>query len=308
MRRLRQPQVLISLALGLVLLAMLVAAQQWRLFERGWFAFNQGRQSHQGREQSLWLNDYQVVIDGKPMPDLDETSGLAFDPERNSLFTITNKNPEFIELSLTGEVLRRIPMIGFGDSEAVEYISPGIYVLSDERRQRLLRVHVDESTRWLDAADSEQLTLVLGVSSNKGFEGLAYDNKQQRLFVAKERDPVRIIEISGFPRKWSAQPARVVEITGDLERDKGLFVRDLSGLDFDEATGHLLALSDESRLVLELDVDGRPISSLSLLAGMSGLQSSVPQAEGVATDGRGALYVVSEPNLFYVFRKPLVAE
>ena len=55
--------------------------------------------------------------------------------------------------------------------------------------------------------------------------------------------------------------------------------------------------------MVELDVDGRPISTLSLLRGMHGLKRSVPQAEGVAMDDRGVLYLVSEPNLFYVFSK-----
>ena len=75
-------------------------------------------------------------------------------------------------------------------------------------------------------------------------------------------------------------------------------------MQFDERSGHLLALSDESRLVLELDVDGRPISSLSLIKGQHGLRKSVPQAEGIAMDDEGTVYVVSEPNLFYVFKKP----
>ena len=68
---------------------------------------------------------------------------------------------------------------------------------------------------------------------------------------------------------------------------------------------HGLALtSDESRLVVELDTAGRPISTLSLSRGSHGLKESVPQAEGVAMDDAGTLYLVSEPNLFYVFRKP----
>ena len=94
-----------------------------------------------------------------------------------------------------------------------------------------------------------------------------------------------------------------MHVLGDPERDSRLFVRDLSSLQYDAGSGHLLALSDESRLLLELDVDGKPISSLSLLRDRQGLQRSVPQAEGVAMDGKGTLYLVSEPNLFYVFRK-----
>jgi len=88
------------------------------------------------------------------------------------------------------------------------------------------------------------------------------------------------------------------------EHQARLFVRDLSSLQFDEQTGHLLALSDESRLVVELDADGQPLSSLSLSAGRHGLERDVPQAEGMAMGPDGTLYLVSEPNLFYVFRKP----
>ncbi|MFP5340066.1 MAG: SdiA-regulated domain-containing protein, partial [Gammaproteobacteria bacterium] len=35
-----------------------------------------------------------------------------------------------------------------------------------------------------------------------------------------------------------------------------------------------------------------------------GLERDVPQAEGMAMGPDGTLYLVSEPNLFYVFRKP----
>jgi uncharacterized protein YjiK len=40
------------------------------------------------------------------------------------------------------------------------------------------------------------------------------------------------------------------------------------------------------------------------LRGRHGLQRSVPQAEGLASDEQGNLYLVSEPNLFYRFSKP----
>jgi len=62
-------------------------------------------------------------------------------------------------------------------------------------------------------------------------------------------------------------------------------------------------LSDESHLLLELDESGKPVRFISLIGGLNGLSKNIPQAEGVAIDEEGTVYIVSEPNLFYVFRK-----
>jgi uncharacterized protein YjiK len=303
MRRLTQARVLLPTLALLVLVALLVVAQQWRLFERGWFVVQEWRHAAEWRDKSIWLPDYRVTVQAKPIQGLSaDVSALTYDPDRRTLFTVTNKNAEIIELSLDGEIVRRVPLVGFGDPEAIEYISRDLYVITDERQQRLFRVHLDDDTDFVDAADSEQLSLGIGLNGNKGFEGLAYDAASHRLFAAKERDPVSIYEIHGFPHTNPDKPF-AVHVVDDPERDARLFVRDLSSLDYDAHTGHLLALSDESHLVLEINSDGRPISTLSLIGGQSGLDKSVPQAEGVATDDRGRLYVVSEPNLFYVFEK-----
>ena len=82
------------------------------------------------------------------------------------------------------------------------------YVITDEREQRLIRVHLDDDTLFLDANDAEQLTLAIGRNGNKGFEGLAYDSAGKRLFVAKERDPMMIYEIHGFPTENPENPMR----------------------------------------------------------------------------------------------------
>lgn len=285
-----------------VLLVGAVLAQQYRLFERAWFSVQEWQHGAQWREQSLWLGDYRVEIEAKPIGGISDVSALTFDPDRRSLFSVTNKPAKVIEMSLQGDLLRTIDLQGFGDPEAIEYVAPGTYVIADEREQRLVKVRIDDATRVLDAADFQQLSLGIGRNGNKGFEGLAYDAASQRLLVAKERDPVRIFEVLGFPHVDESQPL-ALQVNTDPKRDARLFVRDLSSLDFDSATGHLLALSDESRLVIELNTEGKPISTLSLLRGQHGLQRSVPQAEGIATDDDGNLYLISEPNLFYVFRK-----
>ena len=290
---------LVLAALGLLLLGW--AGQEFRLFERGWFNL---KTWWQPVEHSIGLDRYRVVVEAQPVEGLDDdVSALTYDPDRKTLFTVTNARSELIELSLDGRILRRVPLTGFGDPEAVEYVGPNSYVITDERQQRLIRVRLDDDTLFLDAGDAEQLTLGIGLNGNKGFEGLAYDSAGKRLFVAKERDPMLIYEVHGFPHDNPEKPY-AVHVVQDRKRDSRLFVRDLSSLQFDERSGHLLALSDESRLVLELDVQGQPLSTLSLRKGFQGLQATVPQAEGIAMDEAGTIYLVSEPNLFYVFKQP----
>lgn len=293
--------VALTLLVLLILTASFFVAREYRVVERLWFNWYVLWQSSDA--QALGLDAYEVEIEARAIDGLEaNVSALSFDPQRKTLFTVTNKDPELVELSLEGRILRRIPLTGFGDAEAVEYISPGIYVISDEHSQRLIKVHVDDDTTSLDAADAEQLTLGIDAGGNNGFEGLAYDNQGRRLFVAKERRPVQIIEVRGFPDAGTHSP-NILEVTSSKQRDAGLFVRDLSSLQFDERSGHLLALSDESRQILELDTEGKPVANVSLTKGSMGLSKSVPQAEGIAMGGDGTLYVVSEPNLFYVFKK-----
>lgn len=301
MRRLNRFSLLI-LVLAVIVALLFVADRRYHF--AGLAAYNWNMFWQSGSTEVIALGDYRAVIEGQVIEGLgDDVSALSYDPDRKSLFTVTNQRNAIAELSLDGRTLRRIPLIGFGDSEAVEYISPGVYVISDERRQRLIKVQIDDKTESLDAATAEQLTLGIDAGGNKGYEGLAYDSKGKRLFIAKEREPVQIIEVRGFPRSDSSVPD-VVEVTSDNERNARLFVRDLSSLQFDENSGHLLVLSDESQQIVELDTKGRPVGSGSLTAGQMGLRKSVPQAEGLALDEHGTLYVVSEPNLFYVFRKP----
>ncbi|QGG78373.1 DNA-binding protein [Pseudomonas syringae USA011] len=301
MRRSTRSLVLL-LALVPLIVIFVIANQRYRYVESAlfdWQVFWQSDSLH-----SIGLDQYRVVTQAQVIDGLqDDVSGLSYDPDRKSLFTVTNQNPELVELSLDGRILRRIPLVGFGDAEAVEYISPGTYVISDERRLRLIQIHVDDNTKSLDAAQAEQLTLGITASGNKGYEGLAYDSVGKRLFVARERDPVQIIEVRGFPRTNSEAPGNL-QVISNSKRDGRLSVRDLSSLQFDETSGHLLALSDESKRILELDTSGHPIGSGSLAKGAMGLSKDVPQAEGMAMDAEGALYLVSEPNLFYVFRKP----
>src|SRR5690606_28150184 len=113
----RLTRLVVFLALA-VLLLLGVAAHEFRLFERGWFNL---KTWWQPAEQSIGLDRYRAVIQAQPIEGLDDDiSALTYDPDRKTLFTVTNQRAELIELSLDGRILRRVPLTGFGDPEAVE--------------------------------------------------------------------------------------------------------------------------------------------------------------------------------------------
>lgn len=77
---------------------------------------------------------------------------------------------------------------------------------------------------------------------------------------------------------------------------------DISAMHYDLHTRHLLVLSDQSRLLAEVDSGYAPISFMDLEGGFNGLDHSVPQAEGVTLGPQRQLLIVSEPNLLYRYQ------
>jgi uncharacterized protein YjiK len=259
------------------------------------------------QERSVWLPAYRVELDAKPVPGVDNNlSGLTFDPDLNLLWAVTNGPNELLALSRDGDVERRYSLDGFHDVEAVSYAGNGQLVIVEERRQSLVIVDVpiggDDKLspgRSLSRDQYPALTLALGAKDNKGLEGLAYDLKGDRLFVTKERDPHQLLEVSGLRASLAGGLSLHVRDLSDLA--KKVFATDLSSVVFDQQSGHLILLSDESKLLIEMTDEGEVVSFRSLASGFAGLQKGIPQAEGVTIDDEGYLYVVSEPNLFYRF-------
>lgn len=156
-------------------------------------------------------------------------------------------------------------------------------------------VKVDAQTTALNHDDFQSHDLGPSVKSNKGFEAVAWDPLRQRLIIGEERPPkLYTWNTDGrSPLKGEKQPLPSEEL--DL--------RNLSALAVDPRTGHLLVLSADSNMLLELDEQGQQVSFMTLLGGFNGLEDTIPRAEGVAMDDKGNLYMVSEPALFYRFRK-----
>ena len=249
------------------------------------------------RQESIWLPDYRAVIDAKLLPGMekDEASDLAYNPQTKTLFSVMGKNPFLVELDLQGEVLRKMPLVGWSNPEGVTVMGNGLLAIVDEREHLLTIVKVDADTRELNIANFPKYDLGPSKDQNKAFEAVAWDAHNQQMLLGEERPPALFT--------WKS--ADGLTLTGDKQKlaSDALDIRNLSALAIDPRTGHTLVLSADSHLLLELDEKGEQVSFMTLLGGFNGLKKTIPRAEGVTMDEAGTLYMVSEPNLFYRFEK-----
>jgi uncharacterized protein YjiK len=273
----------------------LAFAMHWD--DRGVLWVQERFQSPAERKESVWLPDYHAVIDGKLLPGMekDEASDVAYNPQTKTLFSVMGKNPFLVELSLQGEVLRKMPLIGWSNPEALTVMENGLLAIVDEREHLLSIVKVEADTRELHQDAFPKYDLGPSRDQNKAFEAITWDPRNQQLLLGEER-PAALFS-------WKSDGSQT--LTGNklkLVNDE-LDVRNLSALAVDPRTGHTLALSADSHLLLELDEQGEQVSFMTLLRGFNGLGKTIPRAEGVTIDDAGNIYMVSEPNLFYRFEK-----
>lgn len=265
--------------------------------DRGLLWVKERFESPAEQRASVWLPDYHADIDAKVLPGMedDEASDVSYDPQTKTLFAVMGKNPFLVQLTLDGDVLRKMPLNGWSNPEGVAVLEGGRMAIVDERDHTVTIIRVDADTKALNSADFPQYDLGPSKNQNKAFEGVAWEPKRQRLVLGEERPPKLFTWSSDGSGQLSGQKQ-------SLSSDE-LDLRNVSALGIDPRTGHMLVLSADSNMLLELDQQGQQVSFMTLQGGFNGLQKRIPRAEGVAMDEQGTLYMVSEPNLFYRFRK-----
>lgn len=242
--------------------------------------------------------DYHTVVQGVE----DNLSGLAYDAKTGHLLAVVNRPETLLVLDTDGRILRRIVLHGFDDTEGVAIMHDGRIAVTEEGRNQI-------TVFPMPAADVDQVDHAHAVTwppvigpvagadhGNDGLEGLATDGVHGCLWAVKERKPRGLYNTC----RWRVGKfaGKFVDVSGWLaDAHAGT---DLSGIERDPVTGHLLLLSDESARITELDRHGRVIGHRSL--GGAG-EPRPPQPEGIAVDGHGHVYVVSEPNLFYRYAR-----
>lgn len=299
----RAPRSLIGIAL-LLLIAVGVTTWRTKTLALAWYWYQTRAEAEHWRAHGVWLPDYWASVDGLPIKGITvNASGLTWSSVTNTLFTVINGPPAVAELSVDGVLLRKIPIEGARDPEGITHVRDNVFVISDERDHTLYKVTIDDDTTQLDVRAAPHLGISIDLSRNLGYEGISWDDVGGRLFITKEKTPMRVLIVSGFPDLVADVPFQLRISEWKSPRASTLFMTDLSSLTVHEPTGNILLLSDESALIVEYTEGGKPVSVLPLWRGRHGLSRRVPQAEGLAVAPNGDIFVLSEPNLFYRFER-----
>lgn len=254
-------------------------------------------------EGGLLARAYRADIAGHHVAGVaDNLSGLTFSSATGTLFSVTNRPPQLVELDTAGTLLRLVPLQGLRDPEGITHVAGDVFLIADEGDQSLHRVTVGPGTAPIAAGPGSRIAAAPRAWHNMGIEGLSWDARHNRLFLAQEMLPMRVLVAEGFDATARPLPGPRPLAEWHPASLSSLVTLDLSSLTLHEPTGHLLLLSHLSAVVAEYDAGGRLVGRLDLTAGQAGLTEDIAQAEGLAVGPDGSLYVVGEPNLFHRFR------
>lgn len=233
------------------------------------------------------LEHYIINVSNQNLALDDDQSGLAYSPTTDTVYSIRNGDTEINELYRNGTLKRTISMTGFEDTEAISFLnnSGGYdwFAITEERRQNFSIIKINSETSTITFAGSINYDLDLGTSANVGLEGIAYDSGRDVFYAVKEKTPMAVYQInvsSGTPVVTSLFDAPTIFIG---------VATDLSDLYYDNNTDNLFILSDESKKLMQVTLDGTIVDTLSV--------SSLAQPEGVTFDTTGeTLWIMSEPD------------
>jgi len=208
-------------------------------------------------------NQISLILDYEIELSIEEPSGLTYDPNTQTLWTVNDPdNNKIYNISLEGELLETLSFTG-DDLEGIAYddITNTLWV-ADELTSEIINVS-------LQGEELQRVPLsVSQYSSGSGLEGLCIGNSGE-FYLLKEKNPGIFIEVN----------PDLLSITETIIT----FADDFSGICYDSEKDGFWIISDESEKLYLWDLVNGVREEYSL---------DIPKAEGVV--------FITETNSFYI--------
>jgi uncharacterized protein YjiK len=204
-----------------------------------------------------------------------EPSGLCYDSNSNSLWTVSDEDTTICNIDLSGNVVKKIKVNGY-DLEGITMFNDSTLITILERSREVVFINKN-------GIEQKRFSLKIGGKPNEGLEGIAFNPNNNYLYLIKEKNPCLLIE---------------TDLEGKVFSERKLNIsKDLSGLYYDIIKDELWIISDESKAIFKCKTDGTIINEFKV---------DIKQIEGIAIDFTNSLlYLVSDKTeKLYTFDLP----
>lgn len=227
-----------------------------------------------------------------------EASAVTWNWDTDTLFVIGDEGDYVIEIDKQGNQLSQMHLFGFDDTEGLTYIGNGQFVIVEERLQNVYLFDYDAGSAI--GRSFLQYASIGPETGNIGLEGISWDPLSGDFFLVKEKVPQAVYRASIDFASGNAQVT-------DLFAREHLFTHLFGTYDLAEVQvlstvpallgtpyqNQLLILSQETPLLMTVDLDGTVLSRFDLAA----IGTDI---EGLTIDGNGTIYLVGETPMLYV--------
>ncbi len=235
-----------------------------------------------------------------------DASGITWHAGINQYLIVQNNAARIYRYDINFAYLGLITVSGIhNDTEGLSYVEDNKVLIISEDGQAS-KLEIDENTTNVSGRiPTSQRYKIMQRGGNKGTEGIAIrkssGSQLVRVYAVKEGTGGSNMRVVSFDMP-NPDPGVLLDYQSNLtvnepwDADVAFAgsVRDLAGAMFDERTGHLIILSQESRKAIQVDPDtGAIISTLNV--------SGAPQYEGVTLGPNGELVFVSEANWVRIY-------
>jgi uncharacterized protein YjiK len=221
-----------------------------------------------------------------------EPSGICFHSKRGTLFAVGDEG-DVCEIRTDGTLIKQ-ERIRPADFEGITHDpSSGLLYIAVEGEEKILELSPDDfqvlrefqmprtfQGRTLLAAGGQGIEAIAFVPDERLPHGGTFFVANQSFSLSNAEDISAIFEVE-VPLKAKAETDHEVRILKYFE----LGVIDLSGLYFDELTGHLFVISDSENAIVELTRAGTVMTTLAFPG---------DNQEGIAADNAGFMYICQD--------------
>ncbi len=255
----------------------------------------------------ILLENYTPQGDAFQLGDIpNNASGITWHEGLEQYLVVRNGTGLIYRFDVNFAYLGNIDLNGINqDTEGLAYVSDNeVMVVTEDNYAS--RITVDEFATIINARvpTSQQYRVLSRGGSNKGLEGVAVrkatGDSAARVYVCQEGTGGNNMRVAYFDMPADSNEVYDFEtnltVIEPFDADQAFSgdARDLAGMLYDERTGNLIIVSQESRRALQVNAEtGAVISTLDL--------SGAPQFEGVTLGPNNELVFVSEGNWIRIY-------